>query len=237
MFLVVVCRRCYGLFRDKTLLVRHQKKLNHHDLYHLNSSTVTPDEVVIYRCDYKECNASYSSLGALNKHKRTHWKPFKCSHVLCGKRFATKWDLKVHRRIHLKTDNTPNLRKKQFGNETVRRCFVCRICHKAFDRKETLQRHWKVHADTDKEDRKRFECRECGVKFRYKSNVTKHCKKYHEIKDQQEMEQQSAGKKAFAVSSWKSIPSDLVAHHWCFKLSLLIIELSSSSRLQRLPRK
>ena len=63
------------------------------------------------------------------------------------------------------------------------RNFLCRICHKRFDRKSVLQQHWEAHKDDG--ERTTFQCKHCEAKgafnsFTQKYNLSKHVRKYHQ---------------------------------------------------------
>lgn len=181
--------------------MQHQIAFKHREL-------VSMKPLTIYKCNYKQCDKSYLTLSDINRHKKTHFKPFKCKQ--CNSRFAAKWDLKIHSRIHNKNKyGLHNINTSNVGyinnNENKQQCkycmkiftdpsnlrkhiqtihalnknlFICKICHKQFNRKDSLQRHWKTHSNQIKNNK--WHCKHCNVRFSYKYNLNKHNKKYHQ---------------------------------------------------------
>ena len=151
----------------------------------------------MYTCDYDGCNKLYYDLRTLNKHKRVHTKPFKClflinNHHLCNKSFSNKRNLKIHARSHKnerkekckfcgKTFCDPSTLKNHIkyihSCGTTPKPYVCKVCHKKFARKASLQKHLEIHLNAEK--RKLFECKHCNKSFTVKSNRTRHIKKLH----------------------------------------------------------
>ena len=73
-----------------------------------------------------------------------------CPH--CNKRFARKWNLKEHIRVH--TRETP---------------FVCDICDKGFTQQHCLKEHKRIHTGE-----KPFKCHLCPKRFAAKGNLSAH---------------------------------------------------------------
>lgn len=101
-----------------------------------------------FKCNF--CEKTYTSLGALKMHIRTHTKPCKCH--LCGKAFSRPWLLQGHIRTH--TGDKP---------------FSCNYCHRAFADKSNLRAHLQTHSDV-----KKYSCSTCSKTFSRMSLLTKH---------------------------------------------------------------
>lgn len=101
-----------------------------------------------FSCQF--CPKTYTSLGALKMHIRTHTKPCKCS--ICGKSFSRPWLLQGHIRTH--TGDKP---------------FSCTYCHRAFADKSNLRAHLQTHSDV-----KKYSCKTCSKTFSRMSLLTKH---------------------------------------------------------------
>lgn len=81
---------------------------------------------ITFQCD--ECDKSYMTQVALNKHKLSHTgvKPYRCN--ICGKEFSMRYMVKDHARMH-----------------TGERPFHCSLCGGAFSNKGHLGRHLRSH--------------------------------------------------------------------------------------------
>ena len=100
--------------------------------------------------DCKHCEKTYTSLGALKMHIRTHTLPCKCH--LCGKAFSRPWLLQGHIRTH-----------------TGEKPFQCNQCDRCFADRSNLRAHLQTHADV-----KKYACRTCPKTFSRMSLLTKH---------------------------------------------------------------
>ncbi|GFO36088.1 Zinc finger protein [Plakobranchus ocellatus] len=80
----------------------------------------------MFQCD--ECDHSYMTQVALNKHKLSHTgvKPYKCD--ICGKEFSMRYMVKDHVRTH-----------------TGERPYPCSLCGSAFSNRGHLGRHMRSH--------------------------------------------------------------------------------------------
>ncbi|XP_034233454.1 uncharacterized protein LOC117640726 [Thrips palmi] len=117
----------------------------------LTIETTDPDtnqrEIKRFRCEYDSCSRSYSTVGNLRMHMKTHKGEFrfKCSQPNCGKAFLTSYSLKIHVRVHTKIKPFECI---QDG------------CDKAFNTLYRLRAHQRLHNGNT------FKCEESGcVKF------------------------------------------------------------------------
>lgn len=121
--------------------------LTKHKQFHC---TASPNNQAKKSFDCQFCPKTYTSLGALKMHIRTHTKPCKCH--LCGKAFSRPWLLQGHIRTH--TGDKP---------------FSCTHCHRAFADKSNLRAHLQTHSDV-----KKYSCNTCSKTFSRMSLLTKH---------------------------------------------------------------
>merc|ERR1712154_646003 len=146
----------------------------------------------LLRCDHENCNATFHGRWRLNKHRQTHNKPHVCSFDGCSKAFGNRRNLLIHERIHRKERcEKCNFCDKSFTDPSTLRYhiktvhnngdstkpFVCRQCHKGFNKRTFLQNHLLTHLP--KNDRNLFDCTHCNASFATKSNLNRHVKRLH----------------------------------------------------------
>lgn len=110
-----------------------------------------------FECVYDGCERSYTSMGNLRTHLKTHEGKyhFRCEFDGCDKAFISSYSLKVHRRVH--TGEKPFLCDKDG-------------CDKSFNTRYRLTAHMRLHTGET------FDCEydTCKKQFTTKSDLKKH---------------------------------------------------------------
>lgn len=54
-----------------------------------------------WQCDFLSCDKSFTHRHKLNRHKRSHFKPYRCPDSLCSRAFSWRKDLNRHQATHI----------------------------------------------------------------------------------------------------------------------------------------
>ena len=131
------CDACCKSYSTMNGLAKHRE-------FHCGSSDASRE----FSCKF--CEKTYTSLGALKMHIRTHTLPCKCD--VCGKSFSRPWLLQGHLRTH-----------------TGEKPFSCPHCGRAFADRSNLRAHLQTHSDV-----KKYCCESCAKTFSRMSLLVKH---------------------------------------------------------------
>ena len=152
-------RQCYKQFicfwPKCRFSAKNENKLNQHISQHLNKRQ--------FVCN--QCNKVFIQLSHLNQHKRcvhSNVRPFVCRRIDCNKRFKTKTNLNLHKRIH-----------------STEKPYKCTECDKRFTYSSDLSKHKLIHSGI-----KAFKCNvnDCGKRFRKKVHLNEHINRHNGIK-------------------------------------------------------
>ncbi|KAK4291441.1 hypothetical protein Pmani_035726 [Petrolisthes manimaculis] len=175
------CDKCNKGFVDKSALENH--KLTH-------------SSVRNYTCEF--CGAAFVTPYALKVHVNTHTQEKKYTCADCGTAFLRKCNLSAHRkRFHgcsdmrlvcevcgLATTTQRDLRRHQLATHTKQKPFSCKMCHRSYTAKESLNNHLRTHTGD-----KPFQC-ECGKAFYKREVLRKHQRTVHTNQQQQQPQPQ-----------------------------------------------
>lgn len=147
------CPFCIERFVHAVSLTRHIRRA--HDNRYVPKRDREGENVQCEVC------SSFFLRSSLAAHMRVHSgeRPFPCQ--VCGKRFTTKWNLKLHRWTHAARSSKP---------------YKCATCKAAFYRKSSYLDHSRTHRGI-----KPYTCNYCGCRFIHKFNCLRHVRE-HETK-------------------------------------------------------
>jgi len=144
--LPIQCNLCEKLLRDEHTLKCHIKAVH---------------GCKTYSCPYEDCKKSFSSVGILNAHLKTHSdiKMYKCD--VCGSRYKDKGYYVKHLNSH----------------HNSKKPFECEICGKSYLQRSHLKDHLSLHTGE-----KRYKCEVCDKSFRQSNPYREHINSHNGIK-------------------------------------------------------
>ncbi|XP_046397223.1 uncharacterized protein LOC124164095 [Ischnura elegans] len=144
------CPHCSDRFVHRAGLTRHIRQAHDRRYVPLGAR-----EDVNVECPV--CSAVYLK-SSLHIHMRVHSgeRPFSCG--ICGKGFATKWNLQLHRWVHASPHSKP---------------FKCATCKAAYHRRVDFIAHVRSHRKV-----RPYVCNTCGRRFMRKYNCVRHSREH-----------------------------------------------------------
>lgn len=168
--LPIQCRLCEKILRDEHTLKCHIKAVH---------------EPKKFSCSYNSCNKSFSQVGILNAHLRTHDpnKLYQCN--VCGISYKDKGYYLKHIQVH--TSGTKPYECEICGKSYLQvshlkdhmtihtgdKPFKCELCEKTFRHSGSLREHTNSHKGL-----KLYKCVACAYSTSYRKNLIAHQKKH-----------------------------------------------------------
>ncbi|RZF34556.1 hypothetical protein LSTR_LSTR017618 [Laodelphax striatellus] len=184
------CTYCSSRFIHEASLTRHIRKA--HDPHYI--PVIKKFKVLQTTRENVECPICHKVClkGSLRNHMVMHSgvKPYACSS--CGKRFFSKWNMKLHMWVHGPRSSMPfkcdvKSCKASFVRESDlqdhlrshknQRQYSCNYCGRQFLRRFSCLRHTREH-----EQVKKHECKVCGKKFHRSYYLTEHMRTHTGLK-------------------------------------------------------
>ncbi|XP_052750972.1 zinc finger protein 616-like [Galleria mellonella] len=165
------CPHCSRVLVTRAMLHRHIQRMH-------------SDRTKKYQCDH--CQRLYLTKGEVRAHIMWSHERARGGHgcARCGRVFRTPGRLRLHaRRDHLRLP--------------APRDHACHVCRKAFENKQVLKRHLRVHSD------EMYPCKECGLLFKTEPYVDVHYKLKHLNMTRAQIKGQIQKRKAQSINLFK----------------------------------